>query len=103
MEFRISVTVSDHGRDEDSLDRAIDAFHTIAPDAGAVVDANTHTGALTATFTIDADGVDEVKDIASQIFADAMNTAELPLTEILDADIEAVSAAAELQAELQPA
>lgn len=103
METRITITISEHGRDEANLERVLDAFLETVPESGPVVDANTRLGTLTVTFTLEVEDLDELKSRSAKVFGDAMTATGLPFSEILDVDVAVVSAAAELQRELQPA
>ena len=103
MEARISITIEEYGRDEANLERVLDAFVAAAPETGPVVSANTVSGTLTVTFALDAPDFDELKAKAVKTFGDGMAASGLLPTDVVDVDIEAVSAAAELHRELQPA
>jgi hypothetical protein len=55
------------------------------------------------TFALHAADFDDLKAKAVRTFGDGMAASTLPPTAVVDVDIEAVSAAAELQRELHPA
>jgi hypothetical protein len=103
MEARISITIDEHGRDEATMERVLEAFLKTAAETGPVVAGNVATGALTVTFALEAVDFDDLKARAASTFVEGMTASGLALSEVLDVDIEALSAAAELRRELQPA
>lgn len=103
MELRITITISEHGADPANLERVLEAFLDTAAEAGPVVDANTASGTLAVTYTIDEETLEECKDATRRVFVGGMEASGLPKTDIVDVEIEDIGAAAELHRELQPA
>jgi hypothetical protein len=102
MEHRVTITLSEHGFDEQNIERVLEGFLATAPEIGPVVDANTEEGTLSVTFSIDVPE-DEFTREAGEIFAAGMNSSALPRTRVVNTEVEAVGAAAELERDLQPA
>lgn len=104
-EYRIDVAMAVHGRPqvaEDNAERFLTAFEDVHPKAGPAVGANLVTGTLEVTFSVDAPDVNAALDIGREHFADAVSASELPATDVVRIEIEAVPAD-ELEDELQPA
>jgi len=104
-EFRITVAMAEHGRPtvaEDNSERFLTAFEATHPTAGPAVGSNLVTGALEATFTVDAEDVDAALDAGRALHMDAVTASGLEPTEVVRIEVEAVPAD-ELEDELQPA
>jgi hypothetical protein len=102
MEYRITMTLAEHGTAE-SCQRVLESFVATSPQAGAVVEADTEAATLSVTYSVDADDFDQLKDRAASIFAAALARSGLPPAELIDVEVEDVDVAADLKRELQPA
>jgi hypothetical protein len=79
MEHRVEITISEHGRAADNGDRLLGGFHGLSPEVDAVIDQNTETGHLTATFFVYDDDAQEAVERGAHIFAAALVEAGLVL------------------------
>jgi hypothetical protein len=102
MEYRITITLAEHGSIENS-ERVLDAFLATSPDSGPVVEIDTEVDTLSVTYSVEADDAENLTRVASEIFARGMSRSDLPPTELLDVEVEDVGVAADLKRELQPA
>jgi hypothetical protein len=102
MEYRITITLAEHGSAENS-ERVLESFLATSPEAGAVVEADTEAGTLSVTYSVEAHDLDELRRVAADIFAGGMTRSELPATHLVDVEVEDVDVAADLKRELQPA
>jgi hypothetical protein len=104
MEYRITLTIAEHGNDPLAGERVLEGFQVVAPDSGPVVDQNRQTGHLSVTLTLDlADlGQDSMRRIVGTLM-DGLNASGLRATEILDVELVDVGAGVELQRELATA
>lgn len=100
MDYRLSITMSDYGREPSNGERFLDAFDATHPEVGGVVSQNVATGTLTLTLTVDATDADDAYQRAQPIVAAVGAASGLPPTRPIALEVEAV---AELAAELQPA
>ncbi len=103
MEHRVEITISEHGRAADNGDRLLGGFHDLSPEVDAVVDQNTETGHLTATFFVDEEDAQEAVEKGAHAFAAALVQANLELTRVIDVRASLVSADEEDVRELEPA
>ncbi len=106
MEYRLTVTVTEHGRDPASGEKFLQGFIRTHPDVGAVVEQNVETGRLSVTFAFESgDDLTEVSAEGSRIFTEAANATGLPPTEFIEAKLSVVDLEREDEdvLELQPA
>ena len=54
MEYRLEITMTEFGRDEETAERFLDGFLQTHPEVGAVVSQNLRTGHLTLVFSLEA-------------------------------------------------
>jgi hypothetical protein len=95
-EYRLTITVSEHGRKdvaEERMEQLLDAFHHVHPEVGAVIGANFHLGRLDATFSIDAPSAQEANELGSQVFVEAFGESGLEVTEVIEINCVAVGEA----------
>jgi len=86
-DYRLTITVKKHGhRDvaEQNMERLLEAFESLHPEAGAAIGANYHLSRLDATFSIQADGAQAASAMGYDVFAEAMEAAGLEPTEIVE-------------------
>lgn len=84
VEFRLTVTIAEHGWDPKNGDLFLRGFVETHPEVGAVVDQNTKTGTLSVTFSFDAADLLEAMRLGSTIFADGAAASGLPVTSLTD-------------------
>jgi hypothetical protein len=86
-DYRLTITVRKHGhRDvaEESMENLLGAFEDLHPEVGAVIGANYHLGRLDATFSVQAEHAQEASTRGYEIFAEAMEAAQLTPMEIIE-------------------
>jgi hypothetical protein len=83
MEYSIELTVSEHGRDEDSGSLLFEAFERVRPGSDAVIAQNLVEGWLSTTFRVDARDADEALASARPIFEVALAEADLRMTRLV--------------------
>jgi hypothetical protein len=88
--FRLTVTIAEHGFSEESADRCFDAFDALYPEAGPVVSQNTKDGTLTVTIAVEATDPWAATNLGSEILAAGFDKAQLALTPVLDVCVTAV-------------
>ncbi len=69
MNYRITVTIAEHGRDEDVAERLLDVFEEEYPQAGAVVSQNVASGELSMTVAVEAEDPFKAADTTSTMIA----------------------------------
>jgi hypothetical protein len=84
MEFRLTVTIAEHGRDPSNGNRFLGGFVKTHPETGAVVDQNTETGELSVTFAFDAQDLLDAMRIGPTIFVEGTTASGLPATKVTD-------------------
>lgn len=89
MEHEIEITVSEHGHDADNGDALLGSFCELYPDAEAVIDQNTATGALTATFVVNEDDLEHSVKSGFRLFDRAAAYAGLEPSALLAVRAEA--------------
>jgi hypothetical protein len=102
VEYRLTVTVAQHGHDPENGERLLHGFITTHPEVGAVVDQNTETGELSVTYSVDAEDFSTVAERGSSIFAEGATASGLEPTEVINATFDVVRAEDDAR-ELQPA
>ena len=103
MEYRIWVTLSEHGRPgvaEDNAERLLAAFEKVDPEVGASVSADFGQRTLSVLFSLDAADANQAFERGRPIFAAGLQGSGLRATPVTRIEIEAVLAE---QPELQPA
>lgn len=91
MEYRVTITISEHGSDPANGERFLAGFMNAHPEAGPAVSQNLETGTLSVTFSFEAHDLAGVADQASSIFTAGANATGLPATPLVHAEIESVS------------
>jgi hypothetical protein len=102
MEYRITITLAEHGSAENA-ELVLESFLETHPEAAAVVEADTDAGTLSVTYSVVDDDLDNLRRTASETFAEALNHSGLPRAKLLDVETEAIDIAADLKRDLQPA
>ena len=97
-EYRLTMTIAEHGFSEDSAERCLDAFLKHHPEAGPVVSIDPASGTLSITVAVDATDPWAAGNLGAEILADGLNAAELDVTDIVRVDITAVEAEREMEA-----
>jgi hypothetical protein len=95
-EYRLSVVVSELGKEdvaEANMERFVEAFDALYPEAGAVMAANYRLEALDATFSVEADDAKTATDLGLDMFCEAATKTAIPPTEIVDIRTTLVAAA----------
>jgi hypothetical protein len=103
-EYRLTVTVSEHGRREvaeDRMEKLLDAFYETHPEVGAVVGSNYHLGHLDVTFSLDAEDAKEANERGGEIFIEAFMKSGLEHTKIVELNCIAVGATPTEQADAE--
>lgn len=112
MEFRVTVTIAEHGRDPDNGLAFLRGFRTVPAAMGPVVDQDTETGHLSVTFCFEASGLEEAMNTWVSIFTEGGAASGLSPTPLMDfgiaAEVERVAGDSEpargsRKRELQPA
>lgn len=84
MEFRVTVTITEHGCDPDNGLRFLAGFRSTHAETGPVVDQDTSTGELAVTFSFEAHDLMDAMNVWPPIFIDGANASGLPATELSD-------------------
>jgi hypothetical protein len=87
MEYSATLTVSEHGRDDDSGSLLFEAFERVMPGADAVLAQNLVEGWLSTTFRVDAPDADAALASARPIFEAALAEAGLPMTRLVGVEV----------------
>lgn len=104
MFFRLRVTIAEHGFDEDHAEQFLEGFVQMHPEVGPVVSQNTETGALTAIFSFDAEGLDEAIKHAVRVFRDGAEASGLTPVDVIDVQASVIPVEEQADAhQLQPA
>jgi len=98
MDYDVTITLAEHGRDADAGDLLLDALVTAAPDVGPVAEQSLRSGALSATITVGAGSADEALKRGRGIFETAIGRSGLKSPRVVSLHVDAVGAP-----ELQPA
>lgn len=86
-EYRLSVTVAKLGAREvaeENMERFLDAFEAVAPEAGAVMAADYARATLDATFSIEANDARSAADTGLDLFCNAAVETGLDPEDILE-------------------
>jgi len=107
VEYRITVTLAEHGRPgiaEDNAEVLLSAFEKAHPEVGPSVSANFRQETLSVLFSLDAEDANQAFERGRPIFAAGLRASGLRPTPVTRIEIEAVPADEfEEQPELQPA
>src|SRR2546428_12848981 len=104
MEYRLSITITGHGRSQELAERLLDAFLATHPEVGPVVSGDLALGTLTVIFALSAEDVDEAFERGRIVFADGLAKSGLKPAEIVSVVVEAAPVEElEPDSELQPA
>jgi hypothetical protein len=68
-EYRLHITVAEHGRDPADGERVLEGFMQTHPEVGPSVSQNSAAGTLSITFSLDAADANEAIDLGRPIFA----------------------------------
>lgn len=90
MEFRITVTIADHGFSDEAAERCYDAFADLHAQHGPVVDHNSETGELSVTVSLDATDPWAAANLGSRIIGSGLEASGLERTGIIDVCVTAV-------------
>jgi hypothetical protein len=91
MEFRITITVGEHGVSEDSASTFLDGFLATHPETGPVVSQDRETGSLSVTFALPADDANQAIDRARRVFRDGVSASGLEPSAVLGVEAVLVS------------
>ena len=84
MEFRVTVTIAEHGHDPENGLRFLKGFRETHPETGPVVDQNVETGRLAVTYSFDANDLLDAMSIGPRIFVEGATASGLPATALTD-------------------
>jgi hypothetical protein len=90
-EFRVTVTVAEHGRREGvdgRLEQLVDSYAQIHPDAGAVAGANLQDGTAEVTFSLEAESLADAGRRWEPIFRTGFEASGLAVTKLRKLEIE---------------
>ena len=106
MEYRFTFTIEGLGNPEDiegNMERLLEAFQKVRPDAGPVATGDSEAGTIDITFSLDAEELDAAASEAMKIFAEGWKESPLPGGRAFSVFGQAVVAEAEEKLQLQPA
>src|SRR5205823_944916 len=83
-EFRVTVTIAEHGRDPENGHRFLRGFRATHPDIGPVVDQDIESGHLSVTFSYEAKDLMDAMNKWPSIFADGAQASGLTRTPLMD-------------------
>ncbi len=87
MEYQFTVTVSDHGHQLANGEKLSHGFAVTHPEVDAVIEQNTKTGVISATFWYEADEFQEAVTEGARIFTESANASGLKPSTFLDARV----------------
>jgi hypothetical protein len=90
VEYRVTVTIAEHGFSDEAAESALDALLEIAEAAGPVVSQDAESGEMRLTIALDADDAWTAAEQASSVFAEALDKTGLPVTEVIGVQVTAV-------------
>jgi len=103
MEHRFSITFPELGSSEDVIERVLEGFLTTHPEVGPVVSANTESGELTVTWSLEADSFEDAHERSTPVFVEGMAAAGVPEVSPIRVGIEVVEVEESVEAEAPPA
>ncbi len=77
MEYRLTITIPQHGWAEEHADRLLDGFLATHPEAGPVVGQDLEAATLTVVFSLEAENVYEAFERGREVFADGATASGL--------------------------
>jgi enamine deaminase RidA (YjgF/YER057c/UK114 family) len=87
MEYSVDLTVTEHGRNEESGSLLFEAFERIRPGSDAVLAQNVVEGWLSTVFRVDARDADDALARARPIFEAALAEAGLQMTRLIGVEV----------------
>ncbi len=77
MEYRLTITIPQHGSAEENADRLLDGFLDTHPEVGPVVGQDLEAATLAVVFSLEAENVYDAFERARVIFADGATASGL--------------------------
>jgi hypothetical protein len=92
MEYRLTITISEHGRSEENGARLLEGVLAKHPEVGPVVSQSLAAGTLSVTFSLEAEDPQDGFEHGWSIFVAGANASGLEPTEVVDVRITQVPA-----------
>jgi hypothetical protein len=93
MDYEITFTISEHGRDPEAGARFLEGFLSTHPETDPVVEQNLETGELSVSITVSADDPYVAVDAARPILVEGADASGLAVTDIVSMLVEHVGVA----------
>lgn len=90
MEYRLTVTIAEHGASEEVAERILDALVEVHPETGPVVSQDLTDSTLTITVAIEATDPWTASTLGSRVVGGTLEHLDLPMTEVLDVCVSAL-------------
>ena len=107
MEHRVTITVAELGRSEETVELVLAAFLEHHSNVGPVVSANLESGELSITWAIEATDAIDADERSTPVFTESMAASGVPFAPVTRLEVAAVEAEQELEESmpgaLQPA
>jgi hypothetical protein len=95
-EYRLHITMTGYGSDEDAAGAFLDAFLSEHPEVGAVISQNTAEDTITATFSLSATNEQHALSLGLVIWLESGAVSGLEPHDLVRVEIETIGDAAEL-------
>lgn len=103
MEHRFRITFAELGWSEDAIERVLEGFLATHPEVGPVVSANTESGELTVTWSLEADSLEDAHERSTPVFVEGMAASDVPEVPPIRVEIELVEVEESVEEESPPA
>jgi hypothetical protein len=87
VEYRVTITIAEHGFSDEAADRCLDAFLALDPAAGPVVSQNAASGHLSVTIAVEATDPWAAANLSARIFTKGLEATGLAVTPIIDVSV----------------
>lgn len=93
-EYRLTITMSGYGHDENAADTLLDGFLEKHPDTGPVVSQDRAAGTISVTFSLQASSQDHALKLGQVVWAESGAASGLKPTHVVRLEIEPIEASA---------
>lgn len=102
MEHRITITLAELGWSAEDIEAVLDGFLATHPEAGPVVSANTESGELSVTWSLEADSLEDAHDRSTPVFVEGMEASGVREAPPVRIEIELVEVEEPVEGEASP-
>jgi hypothetical protein len=90
-EYRVTITMSGHGSDEQAAEDFLEGYLQTHPDAGPVVSQDSEEDTISVTLSVRASSQQRALDLAVDIWVDGGEKSGVPPGEAVRAEVERIS------------